>query len=71
MGTKMTSDSEALFLAELNRNLGIVHRMCHVYFPYEPLEREDLFQEILYQLWKAYPHFKRDSKFYLDVRRGL
>jgi RNA polymerase sigma factor (sigma-70 family) len=27
------------------------------------LEREDLFQDIMYQLWKAYPQFKWESKF--------
>jgi RNA polymerase sigma factor (sigma-70 family) len=59
----VTSEIETAFLAELNANLGIVHRICRVYFPYEPLEREDVLQEIMYQLWKAYPGFQRGSKF--------
>lgn len=59
----MIQDQKAAFLAELNPNLGIVHKICRVYFPYEPQEREDAFQEIMFQLWKAYPHFRHTSKF--------
>lgn len=59
----MTAKQKAEFLAELNPNLGIVHKICRIYFPYELQEREDAFQEIMFQLWKAYPHFRRDSKF--------
>ncbi len=59
----MTSTIEASFLGELNENLGIVHRVCWVYFPSDPLEREDVKQEILYQLWKGYPRFQRHAKF--------
>jgi len=59
----MTQGQKTAFLAELNPNLGIVHKICRVYFPFEPQEREDVFQEIMFQLWKAYPHFRRDAKF--------
>jgi RNA polymerase sigma-70 factor (ECF subfamily) len=27
------------------------------------VEREDVFQDIMYQLWKSYPQFKGESKF--------
>ena len=27
------------------------------------MEREDVFQDIMYQLWKSYPQFKGESKF--------
>lgn len=59
----MTPSQKDAFLAELNPNLGIVHKICRVYFPFETQEREDAFQEIMFQLWKAYPHFRRDAKF--------
>jgi RNA polymerase sigma factor (sigma-70 family) len=51
------------FLTDINQNIGIVHRVCRVYFAYDVAEREDVFQEILYQLWKSYPNFLGDSKF--------
>lgn len=63
MDNPMTSSRETSFLADVNPNLGIVHRICRVYFPEDPMGREDVFQEIMYQLWKAYPHFRRGSKF--------
>jgi RNA polymerase sigma-70 factor (ECF subfamily) len=51
------------FLSDLNQNLGIVHRVCKVYFTSDKEEREDVFQEIMYQLWKSYPNFHGESKF--------
>ena len=59
----MLPESENAFLTAVNPNLGIVHRVCHAYFAYDPLEREDAFQDIMVQLWKSYPHFKGQSKF--------
>ncbi len=53
---------EDKFLEEVNANIGIVHRICNSYY-LDPEEREDGFQEILYQLWKSYPSFNGDSKF--------
>jgi RNA polymerase sigma factor (sigma-70 family) len=60
---RMHAESEAAFLAEVNQNIGIVHRVCHTYFSRDTAEREDLFQDIMYQLWKSYPQFKGESKF--------
>jgi len=54
---------ETSFLADLNQNIRIVHRVCHTYFPRDAREREDVFQDIMYQLWKSYPQFKGESKF--------
>ena len=51
------------FVKDLNQNIGIVHRVCNLYFRYDNDEREDAFQEIMYQLWKSYPDFQRESKF--------
>ena len=59
----MHSDHEAQFLRDINENIGIVHRVCHTYFANNALEREDVFQEIMYQLWRSFTQFKGDSKF--------
>jgi RNA polymerase sigma factor (sigma-70 family) len=59
----MYAEAEKLFLENLNQNIGIVHRVCHTYFRRDAMEREDVFQEIMYQLWKSYPNFARESKF--------
>jgi RNA polymerase sigma factor (sigma-70 family) len=42
-------------------NLGIIYKICNLYAASE--DREDLKQEIVYQLWKSYPSFKGDSRF--------
>jgi RNA polymerase sigma-70 factor (ECF subfamily) len=59
----MPTEQEKKFIEAINQNIGIVHRVCNSYFWQEPEERRDLFQEIMYQLWKAYPYFRGDAKF--------
>jgi RNA polymerase sigma-70 factor (ECF subfamily) len=59
----MHAEQETSFLANLNQDIRIVHRVCHTYFPRDAVEREDVFQDIMYQLWKSYPQFKWESKF--------
>jgi RNA polymerase sigma-70 factor (ECF subfamily) len=59
----MHAEPESTFLADLNKNIRSVHRVCHTYFPWNAVEREDVFQDIMYQLWKSYPQFKGESKF--------
>ena len=59
----MHPEPETSFLANLNQNIRIVHGVCHAYFPRNAVEREDVFQDIMYQLWKSYPQFKWESKF--------
>ena len=59
----MHAEPEKSFLANLNQNIRIVHGVCHAYFPRNAVEREDVFQDIMYQLWKSYPQFKWESKF--------
>jgi RNA polymerase sigma factor (sigma-70 family) len=60
---RMHAETETSFLANLNQNIGIVHQVCHTYFRRDAVEREDVFQDIMYQLWKSYPQFKGGSKF--------
>ena len=50
------------FLSQLQAHAGIIHRICKSYFREEEL-RKDVYQDIVYQLWKSYPSFKGLSKF--------
>ena len=50
------------FLDELDRHQGILQKICFVYSR-NSLEKEDLCQEIILQLWKSYPSFKHESAF--------
>ena len=59
----MRAEWETAFLTDVNQNIRIVHRVCHTYFPRDAMEREEVFQDIMYQLWKSYPQFKGESKF--------
>ena len=40
----------------------LVFKVCRVY-AYTNQDRQDLFQEIMIQLWKSFPGFNRQSKF--------
>lgn len=50
------------FLERIERNQHMIHKICHFYRN-SPEDKEDLFQEIVYQLWKSYPSFRKESKF--------
>ena len=39
----------------------LIYKVCRVYAK-QDAERQDLFQEIVIQLWKAFPAFRGDSK---------
>jgi RNA polymerase sigma-70 factor, ECF subfamily len=54
------SKAQEPFLELLNRHQGLIHRICRAYAT-EHAERQDLFQEIVYQLWRSYPQFRRES----------
>jgi RNA polymerase sigma factor (sigma-70 family) len=40
----------------------LIYKVCRIY-TYSKADRQDLFQEIVIQLWKAFPKFKGQSKF--------
>ncbi|WP_157807238.1 RNA polymerase sigma factor [Hymenobacter chitinivorans] len=48
-------------MAVLNANQGILHRMCRLYCQ-EAEERQDLYQEIVLQLWRAFPRYEPTAK---------
>lgn len=58
----MTKELEKKFIEELEKNQGIIHKVCRSYTNSEAAHK-DLFQEITIQLWKAYPKFRGESKF--------
>lgn len=56
------NSSTQIFLELVNQNKGIIHKVTKMYMN-RVEDQEDLFQEIVGQLWKAYPTFKGNSKF--------
>lgn len=58
----MTQELEHQFVSQLEANQNIVHKVCSIYTNNREAHN-DLFQEIVIQLWKAYPRFRGDSKF--------
>ena len=52
---------EQPFLKDIQHNQNIIYKVCNLYRDRHE-DQEDLFQEIVYQLWKAYPGFKGESK---------
>jgi len=49
------------FLHIVTSNQGIIHKVCGMYCD-TPEDRQDLFQEIVAQLWKSYATFRNESK---------
>jgi RNA polymerase sigma-70 factor (ECF subfamily) len=54
--------SQTEFLKLVEQHRGIIIKICAIYAR-QAEEREDLFQEVIVQLWKAWPSFKGLSKF--------
>ncbi|MXV15611.1 RNA polymerase sigma factor [Hufsiella ginkgonis] len=52
---------ETVFLQLVTANQGIIHKICRLYRN-GTTDREDLFQEIVFQLWKAFPAFKGNAR---------
>lgn len=53
---------EKEFTQLIQQNQGIIYKICRLYTNNSE-DSEDLFQEIVLQLWKSYNTFKGDSKF--------
>jgi RNA polymerase sigma factor (sigma-70 family) len=58
----MQEKSKEVFLENIRENAGIIHKVTAIYTDTKE-DREDLYQEILYQSWKSYSSFRQDSKF--------
>lgn len=55
-------DIENAFIAKIEAHQGILHKICFVYANIAS-DKDDLYQEIVLQLWKSYPSFQGKSKF--------
>ena len=55
-------DIEKEFARLINDHKALIHKVCRIY-AYSVADRQDLFQEIVINLWKAYPKFKGLSQF--------
>jgi len=55
-------DLEKEFIERVMASQGIIHKVCRMYCDREE-DREDLFQEIMVNLWESYSSFRGDSKF--------
>jgi len=53
--------TEQEFLSIIEKHKGLLHKVSRMYMD-EPEDREDLFQEIVLQLWKSYGSFRGDSQ---------
>ena len=51
---------EKEFIELVNNNRALVFKVCNLYC-HDPESRKDLFQEVVLQLWKSYPGFRKDS----------
>jgi RNA polymerase sigma factor (sigma-70 family) len=52
---------EKEFLKSIHDCQNMIYKICRIYRDTKE-DQEDLFQEIVYQLWKSYPSFKGQSK---------
>ncbi len=50
------------FIQQVNQNIGIARKVREIYFTGSD-EREDVLQEMMYQLWRSFPNFKANAKF--------
>jgi len=54
-------EAERQFEKNIKEHELLLHKVCRMY-AYTEADRQDLFQEMVIQLWKAYPRFKGDAK---------
>lgn len=57
-----SSEKEKEFIARIDQHQGILHKVSMVYAK-DPGDKQDLYQEIILQLWKSYPSFRGTSAF--------
>ncbi len=48
------------FITMVNNNRALIFKVCNLYSR-DHEDRKDLFQEIILQLWKSFPSFRRDA----------
>ena len=50
------------FVRRVHEHSAMLHKVCNLYC-FSEHDRQDLFQEIIVQLWKSWPRFRGESKF--------
>jgi RNA polymerase sigma factor (sigma-70 family) len=53
---------EHQFEKQMKEHELLIRKVCRIY-AFSEADRQDLFQDIIIQLWQAYPRFKGDAKF--------
>lgn len=57
----MANQEEKRFITLINENQGLIHKVCIMY-EHDYDARNDLFQEIVLQLWRSFPSFRGEAK---------
>ncbi|WP_276366418.1 RNA polymerase sigma factor [Chryseolinea sp. H1M3-3] len=57
----MEATEEQRFISLINEHQGLIHKVCIMY-ENDPDIRNDLFQEIVLQLWRSFSTFRGESK---------
>jgi len=57
----LTQADEKDFIGLINKHQGLIHKVCAMY-ENDADARDDLFQEIVLQLWKSFSTFRGESK---------
>ncbi len=57
----MEVEEEKKFISLINDHQGLIHKVCFMY-ENDPEVRNDLFQEIVFQLWKSFSSFRGEAK---------
>jgi len=55
-------DQKQEFIHIIQENEGLIYKIAKTYTDSRP-DEQDLYQEIVYQLWKSFPSFRNESKF--------
>lgn len=58
----MTRSIDNDFIEQVNKHLGIAHKVCRMHF-LQAAEQEDVLQEMMFQLWRSYKSYNRAAKF--------
>lgn len=58
---KETRDMASLFMRAIGDHAGILYKICRSYGNIH--DHEDLYQDMIYQLWKSFPSFRGESTF--------
>jgi RNA polymerase sigma-70 factor (ECF subfamily) len=56
------SNDQSSFVQLVQEHRTMLHKVCRLYCFSEP-DRQDLFQEIVVQLWRSWPRFRGEAKF--------